>query len=123
MSYIMYRETTLGVALTHTLDEFVEEGMISRALAAKVLAAFDANINKALAFKVKNKVQFKSQKLLAYRYCDNVWTIIMKGVEFHDVLWPVEYRVEKYVHLMKIVACEALARAMPPLTTATETEK
>ncbi|EYC14265.1 hypothetical protein Y032_0041g438 [Ancylostoma ceylanicum] len=119
MSYIMYRETTLGVALTHTLDEFVEEGMISRALAAKVLAAFDANINKALAFKVKNKVQFKSEKLLAYRYCDNVWTIIMKGVEFHDVLWPVEYRVEK----MKIVACEALARAIPPMPTVTEAEK
>lgn len=59
MSYIMYRETTLGVALTHTLDEFVEEGMISHALAAKVLAAFDANINKALAYKVKNKVSIR----------------------------------------------------------------
>ncbi|KAK6746001.1 hypothetical protein RB195_012234 [Necator americanus] len=116
---MMYRETTLGVALSHTLDEFVEEGMISRALAAKVLAAFDANINKALAYKVKNKVQFKSDKLLAYRYCDNVWTIIMKGVEFHYILWPVEYRVDK----MKIVACEALPRTIPPSTTSTETQQ
>ncbi|CAJ0598047.1 unnamed protein product [Cylicocyclus nassatus] len=104
MPYTMYRETTLGTALTNTLDEFLEEGLISRTLAAKVLAAFDANINKALSYKVKNKMQFKADKLLAYRYCDNVWTVIMKGVEFHDVFWPVSHRVEK----LKIVACEAL---------------
>ncbi|PIO74039.1 Transcription initiation factor IIA, gamma subunit, helical domain protein, partial [Teladorsagia circumcincta] len=55
MSYMMYRETTLGKALTETLNEFVEENLISRSLAAKTLAIFDKNINKALAYKVKNK--------------------------------------------------------------------
>ncbi|VDM74187.1 unnamed protein product [Strongylus vulgaris] len=57
MSYTMYRETTLGAALTHTLEEFVEEGLISRTLATKVLVAFDDNINKALAYKFSDAIQ------------------------------------------------------------------
>uniref|UniRef100_A0A183F4A9 TFIIA_gamma_C domain-containing protein n=1 Tax=Heligmosomoides polygyrus TaxID=6339 RepID=A0A183F4A9_HELPZ len=45
---------------------------------------------------------------LAYRYCDNVWTFIMKDIEFHDVvIRPPESKVSK----MKIVACEALAHS------------
>ncbi|KAK6055168.1 Transcription initiation factor IIA, gamma subunit, helical domain protein [Cooperia oncophora] len=57
MAYMMYRETTLGSALSRTLDEFVEEGLITRPLAMKVLTTFDKNINKALAYRVKNKVR------------------------------------------------------------------
>ncbi|VDL80812.1 unnamed protein product [Nippostrongylus brasiliensis] len=95
MSYTMYRETTLGKALIETLNELVEENLISRSLAAKTLALFDKHINRALAYKVKNKVQFKSEQLLAYRYCDNVWTFIMKDVEFHDVFKPVEHKIPK----------------------------
>ncbi|KJH50988.1 Transcription initiation factor IIA, gamma subunit, helical domain protein [Dictyocaulus viviparus] len=95
MSYMMYRETTLGVALSDTLNELVEESLISQALAAKVLSIFDKNINRALAHKVKNKMQFKSDRLVAYRYCDNVWTFIMKDIELRDVLWPVEQKVSK----------------------------
>ncbi|ETN69753.1 Transcription initiation factor IIA, gamma subunit, helical domain protein [Necator americanus] len=85
MAYMMYRETTLGTALNRTLEEFVEEGLITRPLAMKVLTTFDKNINKALAFRVKNKVQFKADKLVTYRYCDNVWTFVIDGVEFRDV--------------------------------------
>ncbi|EYC30474.1 hypothetical protein Y032_0005g2669 [Ancylostoma ceylanicum] len=85
MAYVMYRETTLGTALNRTLEEFVEEGLITRPLAMKVLTTFDKNINKALAFRVKNKVQFKADKLVTYRYCDNVWTFVIDGVEFRDV--------------------------------------
>ncbi|XGW14514.1 hypothetical protein V3C99_000655 [Haemonchus contortus] len=114
MSYMMYRETTLGKALTETLDQFIEENLISRSLAAKTLAIFDKNINKALAYKVKTRMQFKSERLLAYRYCDNVWTFILKDVDLHDIIWQFEQKIDK----LKIVACEAITRPMPvlPLT-------
>lgn len=55
-AYMMYRETTLGSALSRTLDEFVEEGLITKQLALKVLNTFDRNINKALANRAVTKV-------------------------------------------------------------------
>ncbi|KHJ97552.1 Transcription initiation factor IIA, gamma subunit, helical domain protein [Oesophagostomum dentatum] len=96
MAYTMYRETTLGSALTHTLDDFVEEGMISRTLAAKVLAAFDASINKALAYRVKNK----GGTLLETE--GNVSRLLTDYGQFD----------ESDVRL-KIVACEAMPPVLP----------
>ncbi|KAL6726931.1 hypothetical protein Aduo_008859 [Ancylostoma duodenale] len=67
MAYVMYRETTLGTALNRTLEEFVEEGLITRPLAMKVLTTFDKNINKALAFRVKNKGKQNSSEYFLMR--------------------------------------------------------
>ncbi|VDM65463.1 unnamed protein product [Strongylus vulgaris] len=112
MAYVMYRETTLGTALNRTLEEFVEEGLITRPLAMKVLTTFDKNINKALAFRVKNKVQFKADKLVTYRYCDNVWTFVIDGVEFRDV----HRSIDRTVNRVKIVACDGRAPGLAGTT-------
>ncbi|PIO64280.1 hypothetical protein TELCIR_14098 [Teladorsagia circumcincta] len=40
-------------------------------------------------------MQFKSDRLLAYRYCDNVWTFILKDIEFHDIIWQFECKIAK----------------------------
>ncbi|CAI4231093.1 unnamed protein product [Auanema sp. JU1783] len=101
-AYIMYRETTLGTALSRTLDEFVEEGLITKQLALRVMSTFDRNINQALANRAKNKVHFKADKLVTYRYCDNVWTFVMDGVEFRDVNRFIDGPIDK----VKIVACD-----------------
>ncbi|VDN05532.1 unnamed protein product [Thelazia callipaeda] len=105
MSYQLYRSTTLGMALRSTLDEFVEDGTITPSLAQTVLVTFDKCINKALSQRVKNKVNFKADKLKAYRFCDNVWTFVMENVEFRDVSQPVDGIVDR----VKIVACDASA--------------
>ncbi|KAK6031105.1 Transcription initiation factor IIA, gamma subunit, helical domain protein [Ostertagia ostertagi] len=115
MAYMMYRETTLGSALSRTLDEFVEEGLITRPLAMKVLTTFDKNINKALAYRVKNKVQFKADKLVTYRYCDNVWTFVINGVEFRDVHRSIDRTVDR----VKIVACDGRAPGLAGTTSGT----
>lgn len=115
MAYMMYRETTLGSALSRTLDEFIEEGLITRPLAMKVLTTFDKNINKALAFRVKNKVQFKADKLVTYRYCDNVWTFVINGVEFRDVHRSIDRTVDR----VKIVACDGRAPGLAGTTSGT----
>ena len=84
MSYQLYRNTTLGATLQESLDELMQLQMLSPALALRVLIQFDKSINTALATRVKNKLHFKADKLNTYRFCDNVWTFMLKEVEFRE---------------------------------------
>ncbi|KAF8359508.1 hypothetical protein PRIPAC_94503 [Pristionchus pacificus] len=100
--YQLYRETTMGMALTEVLDQMIEDHLIPKTLAMKVLGTFDKNMNKALAQRAKTKYQFKADKLVAYRYCDNVWTFVMADIEFRDY-----YRTLDGKHpRVKFVACD-----------------
>lgn len=125
MSYQLYRNTTLGNTLQESLDELIQVivkmrffpynfilicasfcfryhqyGQITPQLALKVLLQFDKSINMALNTKVKARVTFKAGKLNTYRFCDNVWTLMLNDVEFREVH---EFaRVDK----VKIVACD-----------------
>lgn len=85
MSYQLYRNTTLGNTLQESLDELIQYGQITPQLALKVLVQFDKSINAALSTKVKSRVTFKAGKLHTYRFCDNVWTLMLKDVEFREV--------------------------------------
>ncbi|KAL5283998.1 GTF2A2 family protein [Megaselia abdita] len=100
MSYQLYRNTTLGNTLQESLDEFIQYGQITPQLAFKVLLQFDKCINNALNQKVKARVTFKASKLNTYRFCDNVWTLMLNDVEFREV-----HEFEK-VDKVKIVACD-----------------
>ena len=101
--------------------------MLSPALALRVLIQFDKSINNALATRVKTKLHFKvclallalllvqmklnfpilkyyfvqAEKLNTYRFCDNVWTFMLKEVEFRE-----NSELAK-VDRVKIVACDA----------------
>lgn len=68
---------------------------------------FDKSINSALSNRVRQKVNFKADILNTYRFCDNVWTFMLNGVEFRDL--PELTRVDR----VKIVACDAKASALP----------
>ncbi|RWS12257.1 transcription initiation factor IIA subunit 2-like protein [Dinothrombium tinctorium] len=100
MSYQLYRNTTLGHTLQETLDDFIQCGQITPQLALKVLLQFDKCINVALANRVKTRLTFKAGHLKTYRFCDNVWTFVLKDVEFREVQELV--KVDK----VKIVACD-----------------
>lgn len=52
-----------------------------------------------MASRVKNRVTFKGD-LNTYRFCDNVWTFVLKNVEFRHSMYKVE------VDKVKIVACD-----------------
>jgi len=101
MSYQLYRNTTLGHTLQESLDELMQHQMLSPALALRVLIQFDKSINTALNTRVKTKLNFKADKLNSYRFCDNVWTFILKEVEFRE-----NSDLAK-VDRVKIVACDA----------------
>lgn len=106
-NYQLYRGTTLGEALQKTLDDFVSEQLIPDSLSKKVMDSFDKSINRILPQKAKNKVNFRADKLRAYRYCDNVWTFIVEQVDLKEAIEP-----NAPVNRLKIVACDGQTKGV-----------
>ncbi|BFF90552.1 transcription initiation factor IIA subunit 2-like [Drosophila madeirensis] len=101
MAYQLYRTSTLGATLQETLDELVQKGDMTPALARTVLLQYDKSMNEGLKQKAKSQLAFKATKLQSYQMCDNVWTLKLKDVEFREK--------DKVLHVdkVKIVACVA----------------
>ncbi|GAB6019282.1 Gtf2a2p [Chamberlinius hualienensis] len=100
MSYQLYRNTTLGHTLQESLDDLLQQSQITPQLALKVMLHFDKAINNALATRIKTRLNFKANHLNTYRFCDNVWTFVLNGVDFKEV--SEIHKVDK----VKIVACD-----------------
>ena len=61
-----------------SLFELLQYGQIPPSLVTDVLQHYDRAVNEALATRVNTKVNFHSEKLSTYRFCDNVWTFLLK---------------------------------------------
>ncbi|XP_059281605.1 transcription initiation factor IIA subunit 2-like [Lycium ferocissimum] len=99
-TFELYRMSTIGIFLMEALDQMVDDGMLRPKDAIQVLAQFDKSMTEALETPVKSKVSIKGH-LHTYRFCDNVWTSILK-----DALIKSEDRQET-VSIVKIVACDS----------------
>ncbi|KAI4308659.1 hypothetical protein L6164_031714 [Bauhinia variegata] len=99
-TFELYRRSTIGMCLTETLDEMVQNGTLSPELAIQVLVQFDKSMTEALETQVKSKVSIKGH-LHTYRFCDNVWTFILQ-----DAVFKTEDNQEN-VGRVKIVACDS----------------
>ncbi|KAK1554436.1 hypothetical protein Q3G72_012125 [Acer saccharum] len=80
-TFELYRRSTIGMCLTDTLDEMVQNGTLTPELAIQVLVQFDKSMTEALETQVKSKVTIKGH-LHTYRFCDNVWTFILQDAVF-----------------------------------------
>ncbi|KAL8702240.1 MAG: hypothetical protein Q9201_004502 [Fulgogasparrea decipioides] len=80
-AYELYRRSSIGSTLIDSLDELVHLGRIEPQLAMKILQNFDKIVTDVLADKVKVRLQFKGH-LDTYRFCDEVWTFLIKDVNF-----------------------------------------
>ncbi|CAD6564633.1 MAG: Transcription initiation factor IIA small chain (TFIIA 13.5 kDa subunit) [Tremellales sp. Tagirdzhanova-0007] len=92
--YEFYRGSSIGTALTDSLDELITEGDIPPQLAMRVLQQFDKSLTESLQKGVKNKTTVKvcRQLLLVtllvqghlstYRLCDDVWTFVVTEPQF-----------------------------------------
>ncbi|KAL6297181.1 hypothetical protein ACE6H2_005323 [Prunus campanulata] len=58
-TFELYRRSTIGMCLTETLDEMVQNGTLSPELAIQVLVQFDKSMTEALETQVKSKVNIK----------------------------------------------------------------
>lgn len=57
--YELYRRSSIGLALTDTLDDLISDSRIDPQLAMKILGNFDQAITEALQKNVKSRLQFK----------------------------------------------------------------
>ncbi|KAF2273018.1 transcription initiation factor IIA gamma chain [Westerdykella ornata] len=97
--YELYRRSTLGGALTDTLDNLITERRIEPQLAFRILTNFDKAVSEILAEKVKSRLHFKGH-LDTYRFCDDVWTFIIKDINF-----KLDNNNTIHADKVKIVAC------------------
>ncbi|KAF7903392.1 uncharacterized protein EAF01_006441 [Botrytis porri] len=100
--YELYRRSSIGMCLTDTLDDLISERRIEPQLAMKILANFDRSITEALADKVKARLTFKGH-LDTYRFCDEVWTFLIKDVTFKMENSSQSVTADK----VKIVSCNS----------------
>ncbi|KAL8935841.1 MAG: hypothetical protein Q9211_004484 [Gyalolechia sp. 1 TL-2023] len=121
-AYELYRRSSIGSTLIDSLDELVHLGRIEPQLAMKILQSFDKIVTDVLAEKVKARLTFKVQscwpisravkKLMflveikghldTYRFCDEVWTFLIKDVSF-----KLENQTPIQADKIKIVSCNS----------------
>ncbi|KAJ9613341.1 Transcription initiation factor IIA subunit 2 [Cladophialophora chaetospira] len=116
--YELYRGSSIGDALIDTIDDLINDGRIEPQLAMKILSNFDRAIAETLAEKVKSRLTFKvgiteqraalnllipaQGHLETYRFCDDVWTFLVKDVRFKSDGGQ-EFTADK----VKIVSCNS----------------
>ncbi|KAJ5587120.1 transcription initiation factor IIA gamma subunit [Penicillium hispanicum] len=93
--------TSLGLSLTDTLDDLINEGRIEPQLAMKILSTFDRVVTEVLADKVRARLTFKGH-LDTYRFCDEVWTFLIKDVSF-----KLDNQTTVSADKVKIVSCNS----------------
>lgn len=96
----------MGRTLQDSLDELISLGKLNNNLAGRVLRKFDKAISIALEHKVRKRLTIKCNKLRTYRFCDNVWTLLLRDVEFRELQEVIR------VDWVKIVACDGKSAAM-----------
>ncbi|TPX51308.1 hypothetical protein SeMB42_g01976 [Synchytrium endobioticum] len=106
MEYQLYRASSVGMALTETLDAMVTAGQIDPKAAVKILSQFDRSMSEALRTKVTAKAQFKGH-LSVYRFCDDVWTFVIQ-----DSVFRMENETLNVDGKVKVVACSYKAPAV-----------
>ncbi|KAK8191638.1 transcription initiation factor IIA small subunit [Phyllosticta capitalensis] len=79
--YEIYRKTSIGMTLMDTLDELISTRRMEPQLAIKIMQNFDKALADVIAEKVKTRMSFKGH-LDTYRFCDDVWTFIIKDISF-----------------------------------------
>ena len=114
-------DSSIGAALIDTVDDLINDGSIEPQLAMKVLTNFDKAIAQELASNTKlDKLSFKVSRerarlprlltlaalkghLDTYRFCDEVWTFLIKDVHFKVNNNSETFDADK----VKIVACNS----------------
>lgn len=91
--------SSIGIALTDALDDLIGDNQIEPQLAMKILQNFDKAFADLISDKVKSRLSFKGH-LDTYRFCDDVWTFLIKDVNF-----KLDNQSTLHADKVKIVSC------------------
>ncbi|KAJ6735470.1 TRANSCRIPTION INITIATION FACTOR IIA SUBUNIT 2 [Salix purpurea] len=93
-TFELYRRSTIGMCLTETLDDMVQNGTLSPELAFQVLVQFDKSMTEALEAQVKSKVSIKSIALHMgsgfYWFKDSLSVCLLGNVMYSRHFWMFE---------------------------------
>lgn len=108
--YELYRRSTVGTTLTDALDQLISDEKIQPQLAMTILSNFDKIVSDLLKPEsniARSKLTFKGD-LSTYRFCDDVWTFIIKNVlvKLSDA-GNTDLNDQVTVDKFKIVACNS----------------
>ncbi|ORZ40387.1 transcription initiation factor TFIIA small subunit, partial [Catenaria anguillulae PL171] len=98
-TFFHYRNTTIGQTLTDALDDMIQAGTLQAPIANRVLTHFDRHIGTELA-KLSTRGSFRAH-LSTYRNCDDVWTFILRDVNFR-LMGNEQVQADR----VKIIACK-----------------
>eukprot|EP00088_Acartia_fossae_P003271 TRINITY_DN11369_c0_g1_i1.p1 TRINITY_DN11369_c0_g1~~TRINITY_DN11369_c0_g1_i1.p1 ORF type:complete len:111 (+),score=23.74 TRINITY_DN11369_c0_g1_i1:39-371(+) len=104
MSYTLYQGTRLGLALKEALEEMEEYDQINPRVRRAILQTFDNTICDTFENQVDNSLTLRADRLWSFRFCDSVWQLLLKNVEFLAANGSLVASVNGKV---KIVACDA----------------
>jgi hypothetical protein len=104
MSYTLYQGTRIGQALKEALEEMEEYEQISPNVRRTIMRKFDETICDTLQNQVDNRLIMRADRLWSFRFCDSVWQLLLKNVEFLTNSGNLVASVHGKV---KIVACDA----------------
>lgn len=82
--YAVYRQCSLGVSLTSTLQQLVDNDQLNDHEAMQVLFQFDKSINKLLVQHCHSECSI-SGELNSYRYRDQVWQLVTKNIKLRYI--------------------------------------
>jgi len=100
----MYQGTRLGLALKEALEEMEEYDQISPSVKRAILRKFDETICDTFVNQVDNRLVMRADRLWSFRFCDSVWQLLLKNVEF---VTSAGHLVAAVNGKVKIVACDA----------------
>jgi transcription initiation factor TFIIA small subunit len=80
-NYEFYRASSVGEALTETLNDLINENRITGALAVNILHHFDRVVPEVLETELHATMKVKA-KIKHYRNVDEVWTFVLKNARF-----------------------------------------
>ena len=63
----------------------------------RVLTQFDKAINAGLSNRTKTKLLFRAEKLNTYRFCDNVWTFMLRVSRQIDRLKQIDRQTDRQI--------------------------
>ena len=101
VNYTHYRESSLGQALSESIDLLVAEGKLTEEQAVVVLLQFDAEINKALAQQPSRFMNLEGD-IASYRNADNTWNWQLTHVKFRIADTEKELTTATYQELDKV---------------------
>jgi polyhydroxyalkanoate synthesis regulator phasin len=111
VNYSHYREGTLGTALQETLDEFVEEGVLTAEQAVRALQQFDVEMNRHLEEqeKLDSMCMQMEGTISHYRNAENVWNWQLEGATAKFAALEAGLKRSKPIALgrVKVIATDA----------------